>query len=118
MRSRWLGATLTFKKRLGILLDSLLPLPNLHRMHAVFPPNLVDRLDPAHRLQTNLGLELWRMYLPCRYFTHRFSLPMKFPRRICLYCANDSDMLKAVGKSMQRQRTAAHIAFTPLCVTR
>ena len=31
---------------------------------------------PAYRLQTNLGLELRRMYLPGSCFTHRFSLPM------------------------------------------
>ena len=43
---------------------------------------------------------------------------MKFPRRTCLYCANDSDLLNAAGQSMsiQRPQTAAHMASTPLYV--
>ena len=41
-----------------------------------------------------------------------------FRRKNGLQCANDSDLLQAAGKSMQRQRMAAHRVFTPLGVRR
>ncbi len=44
--------------------------------------------------------------------------PMQFPCRTCLYCANDVGMLKAFGKSILRNRMAAHMADTPCWVTR
>ena len=41
-----------------------------------------------------------------------------FRRKNGLQCANDSDLLQAAGKSMQRQRMAAHRVFSPLGVRR
>ena len=73
VRGHRLGASLAFKQRFGLLLNFLLPRPNLHWMNTVLLPNLVDRLHPSQCLQTHLRLELGCVDLPLLRFTHHFS---------------------------------------------
>ncbi len=75
MRSHWLGTALAFKQGAGLLLDFLLPLPNLDWMNPVLLTDLVDRLHPAQRFQTHLGLELRTVILPRLCFSH-YVLPL------------------------------------------
>ena len=70
MRGQGLGASLAFKQRAGLLLDFLLPLPNLDRVNPVLLADLVDRFHPAQRFQTHLGLELGTVNLPLLCFAH------------------------------------------------
>ena len=67
-------AALTFKQRAGLLLDRLLPLPNLDRMNPVFLTDLVDRLYPTHRFQPHFGLELGAVKLARLRVAYCFSL--------------------------------------------
>ena len=60
-----LRAALNRKRLLRLLLNFLFPQANLHRMHAVLLSDLMDRLDPAQRLQSELSLMITR--------SHRFS---------------------------------------------
>jgi len=53
-----LRAALACKQLLRLLPNFLFPQANLHRMHTVLLSNLVDRLDPAQRLQPELRFEL------------------------------------------------------------
>ena len=52
-----LRAALASKQSLRLLLNFLFPQTNLHRVHAVLLSNLMDRLDPAQRFQSQLRLE-------------------------------------------------------------
>ena len=84
MRGRRLGASLAFKQRVGVLLNCLLPLPNLHGMHPVRLPYLVDRLHPAQCFQTDLRLELGGVDLPLLRFAHYGVLLMT--EHSLIYC--------------------------------
>ena len=42
----------------GLILNLSLPLTHLHRMYPIVLCNLVNGLDPSHRLKPHLGLEL------------------------------------------------------------
>jgi len=76
MLGQRLGAPLAFKQRLSLLLNFLLPLPNLRWMNTVRLTNLVDRLHPSQCFQTHLRLELGCVHLPLLRFAHHFSFLM------------------------------------------
>ena len=71
-----------FKQRFDLLLNFLLPQPNLARMNSIFLANLVDRLHPSQCLQANLRLELQRVNFPLLRFLHIFSFLMPVHRLI------------------------------------
>ncbi len=76
VRGHWLCASLSFKQRLGLILNVLLPQPNLTGMNSKRLANLVDRLHPSQCLQPHLRLELGQVDLPLLCCFHRVSFLM------------------------------------------
>jgi hypothetical protein len=65
---------LALKQALGLLLNGLLPQPDLHRVYPAFLGNLIDSLQAPYSLKTHFGLEFGTVYLTFLSLAH-FSYP-------------------------------------------